>query len=369
MNYLICTECERKYDLNDPVWKCECGGLLDIEWKRFFDPAELGGRGHTIWRYREALPLLNNANIVTLGEGFSPVVKLRISGREVMMKSEHLFPSGSFKDRGTSVMISKIKELGIDSIAEDSSGNAGCSVSAYCTAAGIDCDIYVPASASPGKLEQIELYGAHLNKVSGSREDTAEAALKAAENVYYASHAYNPYFFHGTKTFAFEISEQLGWKVPDAVIVPVGNGSLILGAYMGFRDLAEAGLTERIPKLIGVQAENCAPLAAEFHSSEMGGVKSTIAEGISVVKPVRGSEIIKAIRKTGGDFITVSESEIKDALIKAIGMGHLIEPTSAAGFAGLIKYLGITETDELVLGAFTGSGLKSTVKIKQILAT
>ncbi|MCP4155342.1 MAG: pyridoxal-phosphate dependent enzyme, partial [bacterium] len=206
-----------------------------------------------MWRYKEAIPVSNESTVVSFEEGFTPLLEMDIENRTVLVKQEQLFASGSYKDRGASVLISKIKEMGIGEVVEDSSGNAGASVAAYCAAAGIQCTIFAPEETSPGKLAQIEAYGAVLNKIPGSREETANAVLKAAETTYYASHSWNPYFFHGTKTFAFEVCEQLGWKAPGTVILPVGNGTLLLGAYIGFNELVNAGIIGKMPVIIGVQ--------------------------------------------------------------------------------------------------------------------
>ncbi|GAI24490.1 unnamed protein product, partial [marine sediment metagenome] len=232
-------------------------------------------------------------------------------------------------------------------------------------------DIFVPAYTPSGKLTQIEFYGANLRKIPGTRDDTALAALKAAENNYYASHYWNPFFFHGTKTFAFEVSEQLGWKAPDSVILPVGSGSLLLGVFIGWTELLNAGIVDRIPKLIGVQAENCAPLAKAFNENlcEVPKIdkKETIAEGISIAAPVRGEQILYSVKSSGGEFITVSEEEIKDALKWSCRKGFYIEPTSAAAVAGVNKYLKKSSPDELIVSVFTGHGLKETEKILKIL--
>ena len=220
-----------------------------------------------MWRYREAIPVNNDSNIVSFDEGFTPLTRLNIQGRPVLIKQEQLSPTGSFKDRGAAVLISKIKELNISEVVEDSSGNAGAAISAYCTAAGIECSIYVPESTSKAKLVQIIVNGAKLNRVKGTREDTANAVLKSAEKIYYASHVYNPFFFQGTKTIAYEICEQLDWVSPDTVILPVGHGSLLLGMHTGFSELLYAGLIKKMPKLIAVQSENCSPLYRTFKSN------------------------------------------------------------------------------------------------------
>jgi threonine synthase len=258
------------------------------------------------------------------------------------LKQDHLFPSGSYKDRGASVLVSKIKELGIKKVVEDSSGNAGAAIAAYCAKANIDCHIYVPEKTSPEKLVQIEQYGARLYKIPGTREDTARAALKVAETMYYASHYWNPYFFHGTKTYVFEIIEQLGWNTPDTLILPVGNGTLLYGSYIGLKELQREKLIDTLPKIIGIQAENCAPLVTIWKNNsdtfENITTKETIAEGIAIADPVRFKDILFVIKETNGDLITVKEKEIKEALDQTLKKGYYIEPTSAVAIAGFKKY-------------------------------
>ena len=316
-----------------------------------------------MWRYREAIPIDNDKNIVSFGEGFTPLLEINFDGTTVMIKQDHLFPSGSYKDRGASVLISKIKELGISNVVEDSSGNAGNSVAAYCAKAGIKSNIYVPEKTSPGKLVQIQNYGANLIKVPGSREDTANAVLKAAKDIFYASHTWNPFFFHGTKTFAFEVTEQLGWTAPDTVILPVGNGTIFLGAYIGFNELFSAGIIQKIPKLIGIQAENCSPLFHAFSNKPKAPPpppnKPTIAEGIAIAKPARGMEIIEAVQKTNGKILCVNEAEIMNTHKLMSKRGYCIEPTSAAVIAGIYKYLRTGNKKETIVSIFTGHGLKA----------
>ncbi len=178
-----------------------------------------------MWRFREALPIENDENIVSFQEGYTPLLPFQVEGRPILLKQEHLFPTGSFKDRGASVLISRAKELGVERVVEDSSGNAGAAIAAYAAQAGIACDIYVPDNTSPAKLAQIKLYGARLHKIPGSRENTAEAARDMAKDHFYASHVWNPYFFQGTKTFSFEIWEQLGGQAPDTILCLDGHKS------------------------------------------------------------------------------------------------------------------------------------------------
>jgi threonine synthase len=323
-----------------------------------------------MWRYSEGLPV-DERFAVSFEEGFTPLLPVDIDGREVLVKQEQLFTTGSYKDRGASVLISKARELGIEEVVEDSSGNAGAAIAAYCAKAGIVCRVFVPEETSPGKLAQIAFYGAKLVKVPGGREAVASAALKAAEDVYYASHSWNPFFFHGTKTIAFEIAEQLGWRAPDTVILPVGNGTLLLGAYIGFTELMKAGMIGAVPKLVGVQAAACAPLAEGFSAG--GGEaarifpEKTMAEGIAIAKPVRGGQILAAVRKTGGGFITVTDGETEAALILAGRRGYYIEPTSGAALAGVMEYLRTARPDEGIVTVFSGHGLKATEKMAAVL--
>jgi threonine synthase len=302
-----------------------------------------------------------------MNEGFTPLEETGFNGYRVLLKIDYLFPTGSYKDRGATVLISKMKEWGIEKVVEDSSGNAGSAIAAYCTKAGIECKIYVPHTASPGKLVQIQAYGATLKKVEGSRERTAEKAMEAASKIPYASHCWNPFFLHGTKTFAFEVWEQMDWKTPDTLVLPIGHGTLFLGAYIGFKELREAGIVKRIPRLVGVQSASCAPLYQAFKEGwrETRPIekKETIAEGIAIAEPVRGRQILEVIRETGGEVLVVTEKEIKEAL-KVMGRkGHFIEPTSAATISGLKKYLRKKRRKETVISTLTGMGLKSAGKV------
>ncbi len=265
------------------------------------------------------------------------------------------------------MLMSKMKEWGVQKVVEDSSGNAGSAVAAYCAKAGIGCEIYVPRDTSSEKTIQIQAYGATLRKVQGSRERTAEVARKAASRIPYASHCWNPFFLHGTKTFAFEVWEQMEWKAPEVLVLPVGNGTLLLGAHLGFKELREAGRIKKIPRLVGVQSASCAPLYRAFKKAwaEPRPVEKgeTVAEGIAIAEPVRGRQILEAIQKTDGEILVVTEKEIRTALKEMGRKGHFIEPTAAATVAGLKKYLRKTKRREIVVSTLTGTGLKSTGKM------
>jgi threonine synthase len=262
-------------------------------------------------------------------------------------------------------------EWGITEILEDSSGNAGASVAAYAARAGIRANIYVPESTSAGKIAQIETYGAHLTRIPGSREDSALAAWNAADDIFYASHNWNPYFLAGMKTAAYEIAEQSMWQQPDWVVAPAGGGGLLVGLYLGFTDLVRAGIIRAMPRLAAIQSAGCDPIyyawsrgLSDIHVREK---RPTAAEGISVARPVRRKLILEAIRGTNGIVRTVSDDAVWETLNELGRCGVYVEPTSAAApgaFAGLVRD-GIIKKHERTVIMLTGSGLKATDKIVQ----
>lgn len=367
MERFFCSNCKRIYPLQPARWRCDCGSYLDLEFESKLSIQKILKRRPTLWRYREAIPIHNDASILSMNEGFTPLEEIEFNGGGVLIKIDYLFPTGSYKDRGATVLISKMKEWGVQKVVEDSSGNAGSAIAAYCAKAGIGCDIYVPQYTSPGKLIQIQAYGATLKRVEGSREKTAEKAMEAASKIPYASHCWNPFFLHGTKTFAFEVWEQMDWRAPDTLVLPIGHGTLFLGAYIGFKELKTAGMIKRIPKMVGIQSASCAPLYQAFKKGwrETRPIEKveTIAEGIAIAEPVRGRQILEAIRETGGEVLAVTEKEIKVALKEMGRKGHFIEPTSSATIAGLKKYLRKKRQNETVVSTLTGMGLKSAGKM------
>ena len=368
MDGLLCKDCGTRYPMITPKWRCDCGGLLDVRFQVRLDREEIVRRKPTMWRYREALPIGDDANVVSFNEGMTPMIPVDLGPASLLLKLEQLFPTGSYKDRGASVLISKAKELGVTRVVEDSSGNAGCAIAAYAARAGIGCEILVPESASPGKLAQILLYGAALRRIPGCREDTANAALAAAKDTYYASHSWNPFFFQGTKTFAYEVWEQVGFRAPDALLLPAGNGTLLIGSFLGFRDLKENGLVDRIPRHIAIQAENCAPLLAMFRNNldtvPALVTRETIAEGVAIAAPIRGKEIVDIVRETGGEVVAVSDAEVENALILLGRKGLYVEPTSALPVAAFLKYPGVRTGT--VVAPLTGHGLKANEKMRKI---
>ncbi len=363
---LICKTTQKYYPIDAPIWCSEEGNLLDIDFEPNLDWDWVKHLPSNLWRYKDAFPLSSEAPIVSFGEGFTPLQKISFGKQWAWVKLDYLFPSGSYKDRGTSIMMSHIKGIGITEIVQDSSGNAGASVAQYAALAGIKCKIFLPESTSPVKIKQMQMCGAEVIKVAGSREDTAQAALLVAKDTYYASHVWNPFFFQGTKTFAYEIVEQLNFKAPHTLVLPAGNGTLLLGAYLGFKELKQSGIIKQIPKLIGVQAAHCAPLSHAFAQQLEDVVpmdtQPSVAEGIAIALPRRAPQMLEFIRKTNGFFIDVEEQAITETWHTLAQRGYYVEPTSAAVIAGLQHYLDQhAQPDEVVASVLTGHGLKKTL--------
>ncbi|NLP11455.1 pyridoxal-phosphate dependent enzyme [bacterium] len=360
--HLVEVETGRVYDAETPRWCGESGALLDLAFTPRLNVAALARRKPELWRYRECLPIQNDESIVSLGEGCTPLLPVRLGGHQVWIKQEQLFSTGSFKDRGAAVLISKVKEWAVQRVVQDSSGNAGCAIAAYCARAGLACEIFVPENTSAQKIEQIRAYGAGIRLIRGDREATARAARQAAESIYYASHCWNPFFLHGTKTFAYEVWEQLQRRAPDDVVLPAGNGTLLLGAFIGFCELLEQGLISRLPEIHAVQTARCAPLYEAFRRGMLHPVpvaaEDTAAEGIAIAKPVRGSQILAAVRQTRGRVIAINEEEIEKSRRDMARQGFYIEPTAAVAVAGAVQILNGQPPGRTLVTALTGHGLK-----------
>jgi threonine synthase len=284
-------------------------------------------------------------------------------GKNTAFKLEFLNPTGSFKDRGSAVLVSFLLSKNIQAAVEDSSGNAGASFAAYAARAGMQARIYVPAYASGPKRKQIEAYGAQVVEIHGPRSATTQAVLKAVEDgEVYASHASMPVCLLGYATTAYEIYEQIG-AAPGAVIVPCGQGNLLLGTGLGFDALKHAGLINRLPQLIGVQAMACAPLWAAFHYGAQGlnlvSEGETVAEGVRIKIPIRGDQVLNAVEKSGGGFLAVEETAILPGRDELAGLGFYVEPTSAIVWDALKQ---IHESlPEPVVIILTGSGYKASL--------
>ena len=333
---------------------------------------QIDSAARSLWRYRAALPFAPT-DPITMGEGVTPLITRSIDGANALLKCEWMMPTGSFKDRGASVMLSLLRAQGVRAVLEDSSGNGGAAVAAYAAAGGLEATIMTPASTSPGKTVQMRAYGARLELVPGSRQDTADAAVRRSESIFYASHNWHPFFLHGTKTLAYELWEDLGFTPPDNVIVPCGAGSNVLGCEIGFSELLRAGEIDRLPRLFAVQPANCAPVAAAFLNGgtlpEGLTIQPTIAEGTAIAAPIRLPEVLGALRQTQGGAIMVRESEIAEAVIDLARLGVYVEPTAAQPLAALRRLLnaGTIAPGQSTVLVLTGSGLKATPRIAELL--
>ncbi|MFD1570591.1 pyridoxal-phosphate dependent enzyme [Halorubrum laminariae] len=394
---LACPACGATYS---DRWRCACGAPLSfsdppVPTEGPPPPAAVDARGG-LWGFDDLLAVGDDpADRVTLGEGMTPLVDA--DGRSVAdspapdetgddetgagagpwnaaFKLEYVFPTGSFKDRGATTTLTRARELGVERVVEDSSGNAGAAIATYAARAGIAAEIYVPADVKEAKLRAIRRAGAEPVRVEGSRADVTDACLAALgddeegadtdQSAWYASHAWNPAFFEGTATIAYEIAAQRDWTAPDAIVTPLGHGTLFLGAYRGFRRLERAGWITEIPRLYGAQAAGVAPIVRERHgpdAADPDGRVNAAADGIQIAEPVRSEAIHAALDGTGGDAIAVTETDTASELDRLHAAGFYTEPTCAVAPAALraLRDRNAIAPDDDVVVPLTGSGLKT----------
>ena len=358
----------RTWPLDQPRWCGDAREPLMLTDRRGLSRAEIATATRSIWRYAAAFPFQPKAPI-TMGEGCTPLIERTIEGGTALLKCEWFMPTGSFKDRGASVMLSLLRDQGIASVLEDSSGNGGAAVSAYAAAGAMAATIFVPASTSPAKTVQSRAAGAAIELIPGSRQDCADAALRKASEIFYASHNWHPFFLEGTKTLAYELWEDLGFRAPDHVIVPCGAGSNVLGCWLGFSELLRAGQITKLPRIWAAQPANCGPIARAALSLAPVEAQPTIAEGTAIAQPLRLAECLRALRESEGGAVLLEEAEIAAAALSLARGGVYVEPTcaqAAAAFAQLRAEgsIGAAETAVVVL---TGTGLKSTPRYAEML--
>jgi len=357
-----CRECQHPFLVERFPHRCpECGGLFGFSSGLEFNSEKIDQSLPGIWQYRNGFSLPDGAPEVSLGEGNTPLVWCEISGQKIGFKMESQNPTGSFKDRGTAVLMSWLKAAGIKDAVEDSSGNAGASFAAYASHAGIGGKVYIPDSASGPKRQQIESYGSEIVPVSGPRSKAAEAVLmEIGSGTVYASHAYLPHGTAGIASIAYELFKELG-GAPGTIVLPVGHGSLLLGISLGFQSLLKAGLIFKLPKLIGVQAAACAPLYEAFQTDEMEvspvpeGI--TLAAGVGIADPFHGKEVMAAVRQSGGSIVKVGEEDIQKGYGQLANLGLHVEMTSALVWSGLEQV-----RDSMpgpIVSIITGHGLKN----------
>ncbi len=360
-----CFQCGNVFPLSEIMFECsECGGPLDIDYdyrkiKKSLEKKEFFQRPVSHWKYAEFLPVSRKEKIVSMKEGNTPLIP-SIHDENILFKLEGLNPTCSFKDRGSTVEISKAMELGVKQVYCASTGNMGASVAAYCARAGIKAKIIVPKIAEERKVRQMKAHGAEVKIISGDYT----AALNLVRKQRQKRHAYlvgdYPFRGEGEKTVGFEIAEQLGWKAPKQIVCPVGNGTLIYAVFKAFRELKVTGFTKKMPRVIGVQAEKCCPVVDAFEKGlPIKEVKNpqTIATAIACGNPVDGLMALHAIKKSKGFAVKVSEKEILSAQKTLAGQGIYAEPSGAVSFAG-VKKIGLGERTVAVV---TGHGLKSRI--------
>ncbi|MBI5667331.1 MAG: threonine synthase [Chloroflexi bacterium] len=354
----VCSRCGQ--DAGPLDWQCAaCGGPIHIVNLPDFSEAAIRVNEWSLWRYADMLPAERQ---VSLGEGATPLVPVRLPGGLIWAKLEYLNPTGSYKDRGTALLVNHLLAHRVGSVVEDSSGNAGASLAAYAGASGIRARVYVPSSAPEGKKRLIAL-NAELVEVDGPRSAPTAACHEAARAAVYASHAWSPLFLAGQMTCAWEIWEQMGHRTPDAIVCPVGHGGLFLGLARGFKALRDAGLVERLPRLYAVQSAACDPIVRAWEDNldepEPAPENPTVADGIVVNQPVHGREVLAAIRDSGGLALRVSDAAILDAQTVLVKRGLLVEPTSAAPIVALSTVQTHVGSGAAIVVPLTGSGLKT----------
>lgn len=392
--YLQCTLCKETFAPNRVRYVCPHHGdqgVLDVIYdydaiNAHTAPSQISqSREPSIWRYWELLPLENRAVIPPLLVGWTPLWRAKHLGvalglPTLYFKDDGRNPTASFKDRASAVVVAKARELGVDVITTASTGNAGAALAGLAAAAHVPAVIFVPATAPPAKIAQLLIFGAQVMLVRGSYDQAFDLCLAASKEFgwYNRNTAYNPYTTEGKKTAAFEICEQLaltvnlsptrrgeqGWRAPDRIFVSVGDGNIISGLWKGLRDLRALGWIERMPKLMGIQAEGSAACynAWQAGTETITPVRAqTIADSISADLPRDGVRAVRAVRETDGEFLTVSDEEILAAIRElARGEGVFVEPAAAAAYAGLVKAVRAKKVDaaETIVVMLTGNGLK-----------
>jgi threonine synthase len=375
---LTCMKCGREYAPGEVAYTCEdCGfdGILDV----IYDYDDIGRHltreslerepENSHWRYLPLMPVASADHMPSPRVGWTPLYRGRglLDLQHLFIKDDSLNPTASLKDRATSVGIARAVAEGASAVAAASTGNAGSSLAGFAAAEHVPCFIFVPADAPKPKVAQLLVYGATVFAVDGSYDDAFDVAAAAIEHYgwYNRSCAVNPYLVEGKKTVAFEICEQLDFRAPDKVFIPVGDGCITSGVSKGFEEFARLGLIDRVPELVGVQAEGCDPIKVAFDGEcELVPCEAcTIADSIAAGHPRNWRKATRGIRASGGSMMTVTDDEILAAIgVLGRSMGIFAEPAGATAFAGLTKAVheGLVASDEVVVALMTGSGLKDT---------
>jgi threonine synthase len=377
-----CVLCGTEYDLGDVEYVCPNhgnAGILDVRYdysaisKRIDRQTLAANLERSMWRYKPMLPVAPDAPVPPLRVGWTPLYAAQrlaapLGLKDLWVKDESANPTASFKDRASAVAVVKAQDVGAKVITTASTGNAAAALAGLAASTGARAVIFVPKSAPPAKIAQHLVYGARVLLVDGTYDDAFELALEAAREFgwYNRNTAYNPFMSEGKKTAAYEICEQFGWSPPDRIFVPVGDGCIIGGIHKGLKDLRALGWIDRMPRLMGIQAEGCSPLVDAFEQGKDGKDMAcieaeTVADSICAGLPRDRIKALAAVRETAGNFLAVSDEEIIAAIPTiASRTGVFCEPAAAAAYAGLLKALevGAVNADERIVLLLTGSGLK-----------
>ncbi|PWT89747.1 MAG: threonine synthase [Acidobacteria bacterium] len=376
---LDCTRCNLTYSADTLQNLCSCGAPLfaryDLaEISRVISPNDFGYRVHSLWRFRELLPVHDPENIQSLFEGFTPLIHSQtLAGRigldSLHFKDESMNPTGSFKARGMTVAVSKARELGVKEIALPTAGNAGGAAAAYAARAGLKCHVFMPADTPPLFEWECRSYGADVRKVRGFITDAGKEMQTElrAKGWFDVSTLKEPYRVEGKKTILYELAQQFNWSLPDVIVFPTGGGTGIVGAWKACHELQQLGWIHRfkMPRLIVVQASGCAPIVRAFEQALERAPEweqpATFASGLRVPKAVGDFLVLRAVRESGGTALAVSEEEIRQAWKElSESEGLFVAPEAAAAYAGL-KYLvsqNLVGKGENIVLLLTGSGLK-----------
>jgi len=334
--------------------------------KVVFEKAKIRVHDYSFWRYRAFFPYINERTIVSLGEGWTPLIKFN---ENVYFKLDFLNPTGSFKDRGSTALISafhkQVKRAG-GYVSEDSSGNAGASIAAYAARAGLKAKIFVPAEVSGQKFNQILFYGAEVERVEGERSKVAAEAQKPEKGKFYIGHIWHPIFRDGIKTLAYEIAEQFEWRLPDRIYLPVSAGTLLLGVIEGFKNLLESGVVNELPTIVACQTEQVSPFYHRLKNIPYTPPEkiTSIADALVSTNPPLLELMVKKMTEIRGDTEIVNENQIYDGFVELAKKGFFVEPSSAVAYAAYKKQVesGKALKDESAVIILTGMGLKSKLK-------
>jgi threonine synthase len=362
-----------QYPIDVPRWCTDDRKPMMVSPQKGISREDIVKSDRSLWRYRAALPVAIT-NPITMGEGCTPLVQKAWGDFRPFFKLEWFNPTGSFKDRGTTVMLSYLRQFGITAVLEDSSGNGGSSIAGFGAAGEMKVKIFAPAYTSPAKIAQVRAYGAEIQLVEGPREESEAEAIRQSDKIFYASHNWQPFFLEGTKTQAYELWEDFNFKIPDNIIISVGAGSSVLGCYLGFKELLAAGQIDRLPRLFVAQPLNCSPIDASFKAGSITPVSrpvdKTIAEGTAIKHPMRLRQILTALKESGGETVAIPEEKIATALRKLCHAGMFVEPTSSTALAAFesLTAAGTIKQNENTVVMLSGTGLKAATTVADLLS-